>query len=852
MVSSPELLIQGRIPGVQITSSSGEPGGSMNINIRGTSSVRTGNNPLYVVDGVPLSGNNVSPEGSDVSFGKSTAKNPLNFLNPADIKDITILKDASATAIYGSRGANGVVIITTKSGSGLENKLEYSSSVGFSSITQRYDVLSADEYLQGIEDMGGNTSQLNGGANTDWQNQIFRTGISQNHNVAFGNSNENGNYRASLSYFDQEGIIKESSLERYTIRVNSSREYFDDKLKLESQLSLSNIKDSNVPIGNNVNHYGDLISSAIYMNPSDPVRTEDDELNQPSRDQLNPVAMLEYSADNTSTLRALVSLSAEYKFTESLSFKTIYGYDASKSEREYAYSPLLNAQYIVDNGKAGISSIERNNSMWENYLNYDNSFGEVDLSGLLGYSYQKYTTSTFLMNGGKFRVNDLDLMMNNIASAQSIVGNSSFQVDELQSVFARVNLSASDKFLLTATMRADGSTKFGGNNKYGYFPSMAMGYRLSEEDFIPESVSNLKIRLGWGVTGNQEIPHNLYTNRKRFNASTIDGDGEINQGSTDEITFSNPYIKWETTSQYNAGIDFGFFNNKVTGTLDFYRKKTTDLLIRLYSAQPAPQPFYWSNLDGNIFNSGVELSLSAAIADNNDFNWDVTGNVSYNKNIVKNLSTTVQTGVLHGQGLSNVMIQRITNNQPMYVYYLRKFQGFDEDGISVYNVDSPEYIDASPIPKVTMGFTNSFRYKNFDMNIYFNGQFGHKIYSNTANAFFYKGSLANGRNVTKDIISNGESPLNTADPSTRFLEDGAFVRLQDLTLGYNIPVKRWKSISDIRLYVTGQNLFVITNYSGQDPEVNVNKSNDGVPSKGIDYTAYPKSRTILTGLVVKF
>ena len=854
IVASPEQLIQGRSAGVQITSASGEPGSSVNIRIRGASSIRSGNNPLYVVDGIPLSGEDVSSNGADVSFGASTARNPLNFLNPDDIQDISILKDASATAIYGSRGANGVVIITTKSGKGTGGKLEYSSSVGISTISKRYDMMSKDEYLTNAEKLGANRSALDGGANTDWQDEIYRTGISQKHNISFGNSDQKGDYRVSLNYFDQQGIIKQSELKRNTVRLNGNRNFFDNKLKLGAQFTASDIKDQGVPIGNNPNHQGDLVASALYMNPSEPVMNSDGTYNQPAVDQLNPVAMLAYSSDNTNTLRALVSLSAEYEFTKSLTFKTTYGYDISKSDRTYAYSPLLNASYIVNNGKAGLHNVNINNALWENFLTFNKVFADkVNFSGLIGYSYQSFDRKTANMDAGKFRFDDTSLMINNIASAQSIVGNTSYEKDELQSFYGRINLIAMDKFLFTATLRADGSTKFGGNNKYGYFPSLALAYRISEEDFVPDAVSNLKLRLGWGETGNQEIPHNLYMQRQRYGVSTIDGSGNISLGSISNVSFANPDLKWETTSQFNAGIDFGFVDNKIRGSLDYYHKNTTDLLIQVTSAQPAPQPYFWTNLNASIINSGLEFSLSASAVTKKDFSWDVTANLSYNKNIVKDFQGSISTGVLNGQGLSDVTIQRIVNDRPLYSYYLRIFEGFDENGISIYkDGDFPQYTGDSPLPKYTLGLTNTLRYKNFDFNIYLNGQLGQMIYSNTANAFFYAGNLANGKNVTRNIMNNGESALNTADPSTRFLEDGSFVRLQDITLGYNVPVKNSKYFSGVRLFITGQNLAVFTKYSGQDPEVNVDKGKGGVPSFGVDYTTYPRSRTVTMGLNVQF
>ena len=850
LIASPEQLIQGKAAGVQITSSTGEPGAGINISIRGNSSVRSGNHPLYVVDGVPLSGDDVSSGGS-TAFGGSAPKNPLNFLNPDDIKDIVILKDASATAIYGSRGANGVVIITTKSGQGSGHQLEYSASFGISTVTKKYDVLNGREFLDALKGYGISTDELDGGTNTNWQDQIYRTAFSQNHNVSYGNGDKNGGYRVSLNHMSQEGIINNSEMQRSTIRVNGNRKYFNDKLKLETQLTVSDIQDKGVPIGK-PGHDGDLLSAAIYMNPTEAVYNKNGEYNQPSSTQLNPVAMLAYSKDKTSTLRALLSLSAEYQITKDLSIKTIYGYDASKSERKNAHSPLLNARGIVNVGKAYINSVDRKNTVWENFINYNKTFDRLNLSGMLGYSYQYFERSTSSMAGSKFRFDDVNLMLNNFASAQSIIGATDKEKDELQSVFGRVNFGYNEKFLLTATLRADGSTKFGKNNKYGYFPSVALGYRLSEEAFVPELFSNLKLRLGWGVTGNQEIPHNLYSQRQRYGSATIDNNGNITQGTLGDVTFANPDLKWESTSQYNFGIDFGILNQRLSGTIDVYYKNTTDLLLQLSSAQPAPQAFYWSNLDADIVNKGIELSLSANIIENEDFNWTVSGNISYNENEVKNLNTTIETGDLSGQGISGVKIQRIKEGYPMYTYYMRKFKGFDENGISIYNADYPEYVDESPMPKYTAGLTNYFRYKDFDLSIFFTGQFGHKLYNNTANAFFYAGALTNGRNVTKNVVGNGESPLNTADPSTRFLEKGDFIRLQDVSFGYNIPVKKLSYISGLRLFVTAQNLFVITDYDGQDPEVNIDKGVNGVPSMGIDYIAYPRSRTFMAGFRVQF
>ncbi|MEO1627709.1 MAG: hypothetical protein AAFV25_21345 [Bacteroidota bacterium] len=402
-------------------------------------------------------------------------------------------------------------------------------------------------------------------------------------------------------------------------------------------------------------------------------------------------------------------------------------------------------------------------------------------------------------------------------------------------------------------MRADGSTRFGSDNRYGYFPSAAFKWRLIEESFVPELFSDLGLRLGYGITGNQEIPHNLYTSRQRFNDNAINNGGDqVDPGGLDNVAFENPGLKWESTSQLNVGLDFAFLNYRLSGSLDYYYKNTNDLLIRIDAAQPAPAPFQWDNLDADVINTGVELGLNFVVVDKSNFQWDVNGNVSYNKNEVRNFKGLINTGDIDGQGLTGAFAQRIADGQPLFAYFLREFGGYDDNGISVYpNGDFQEFVGSSPLPTWNAGLTNTFRYGNFDLSIFFSGQFGFSIYSNTANAFFTAGSLANGRNVTADIVNNGEGNLNAPDVSTRFLEKGDFVRLQNVSLGYNVKLNSDK-VSSLRFFVTGQNLALFTGYSGQDPEVNVNKAINDVPSLGIDYTPYPRSRIFTLGANVSF
>jgi iron complex outermembrane receptor protein len=545
----------------------------------------------------------------------------------------------------------------------------------------------------------------------------------------------------------------------------------------------------------------------------------------------------------------------------------VLGFDRSTSSRTAAYSKDLNVTSTVGIGRLFLTDVDVDNRLWENYFTYTKKFGKVDLTGILGYSYQSFDYAAQAAEYANFRTSDLDLMINNLASADqvnrpdpnvlgkpgSVAGRNSIKTfDELQSYFGRALVGFADKYLLTATLRADGSTRFGVDNKYGYFPSFAFKWRLGSEEFMGESLKDFSLRFGWGITGNQEIPHNLYQPRQRYGDWTInDGANNLDGGGLGDVAFPNPALQWETSKQWNFGVDFAFWQGRLAGSLDVYQKNTDDLLIQVTAAQPAVQPFVWKNLPADVQNAGVELTLNIVAVDNGTFSWDITPNFSYNKNEVKNFSGIINTGEINGQGLSGAFAQRIAEGQPLFAFFVRDFAGYDTEGISVYNGGDYQQFIGSPIPTVYAGLGNAFHYGNLDLSIFFYGQFGNKIYNNTANAFFTAGALANGRNVTTDVPSNGESNLNAPDVSTRFLENGNFVRLQDITFGYTLK-PRSSAVSSLRFYVTGQNLAVFTNYSGQDPEVNINKAINGVPSLGIDYTAYPRPRTFLLGASVTF
>ncbi|MEP5340787.1 MAG: SusC/RagA family TonB-linked outer membrane protein [Algibacter sp.] len=857
LISSPGQLIQGRTAGVQVTSNSGEPGGGISIRIRGTGSIRSGNSPLFVVDGVPLSGDDVNISGSTPGSGSSSARNPLNFINPKDIASIDILKDASATAIYGSRGANGVVIITTKKGSG-NGSLEYSYSFSVGEITEKYDVGNAEEFLAGYARVGGSDPDINQGANTDWQDEIFRTAISQTHELSYGGGNESGNYRFSFSYADQEGIVNQSGMERITGRFNGSKKLLKDRIKISTQLTVSDIEDNHSPITDNSNHQGDLLAGALKTNPTWPVRNSDGSFYQPDRDNPNPLAFLELSKDFSNTIKVLGSFSADIKIADWVSFKTVYGMDRSSSTRSSAYSNELVAPGIDandGNGRAYIRTQQTNNLIWENYFTFNNNFEKIglDFNALLGYSYQRFDSWGSGLQAADFRVSDLDVMLNNMTSANLSTLDYSFRtVDELQSYFTRLNFVYKDKYLLTSTVRIDGSTKFGSDNTTGVFPSLAFKWKISKESFAPSVFSHLNLRLGWGITGNQNIPHNLYTRRQRYDSPSLNAiTGEITPGGISNVTFENQGLKWEETEQLGFGLEFGFMQNRLRGSVDYYNKTTTDLLVQLNAAEPAPQEFVWQNLDADVINKGIEFELEYDVINKDDFGWTISTNASFNDNVVENFDFGfLETGAIQGQGLSGTTVQRVQNGQSLYAFYLPEFTGFNTAGEATFG--ETKFTGDTPLPTATVALTNTFHYKDFDLSIFFNGQFGHSIYSNTANAFFNAPSVSSGRNATNEVLSGVETSTSPLNVSTLYLEKADFVRLQDLTLGYNLELGENSSLRSLRFSLTGQNLFTITNYSGQDPEVNTSKPINGVPSFGIDYTPYPRVRTISFGLNASF
>lgn len=849
IVSSPEQLIQGKLPGVQVTTDGGEPGGGVNVNIRGAATIASNSNPLYVVNGIPLNGVAVSPVGvnigtNDNGLGNASARNPLTFLNPNDIQTIDILKDASATAIYGSRGANGVVIITTKKGRSASEGIEVSTFAGVSTVTNTLDVLSAEEYAAVLP---GNDE----GARNDYQDLIFRPALSVGHNLSYGGKTADGNstFQVSGGYNRQDGVVEASGQTRYMGSFNSSSTLLNDKLKLNMFAVGANILDDNPQISNDAGAFGDLLSTAWRVNPTRPLYQADGvTYNQPSDSELNPAAVLGLSTDKTNTIRVLSGINATFSVLKNLDYKFNMGANISTSKRRSALSRDLNRIRVADLGIATFSDVQTTDKVIEHTLNYKKNIGDNNLNVLVGYSWQSFQNRGSVLQATGFNTSDLDMMINNVESANFTVPNSGVagsysEIDELQSFFGRVNYSINSKYIFTGTLRADGSSKFGENNRYGYFPSAAFAWRLSNEDFIGDVFYDLKLRMGYGITGNQEFPGGSQLNLRRFqNPNAI----------LTAPRFANPNLKWEESRQFNVGIDYAVLEGKVRGTVDVYSKNTTDLLIPLPSPAPAPSAIFFGNLDANIKNTGVEFGISADLVNRPNFNWTPTLNIAFNDNVIENMDDFILTGAISGPGLTGATAQAITGGQPLFSYYMEEFTGFDDDGNSIVAEGGASFVGKSPLPKYNYGISNSLQFGNLDLNVFIMGQGGHYIYNNNGNAFFYKAALeTSGLNVTEEVADNSESAGNGNGVSTRWLEKGDFLRLQNATLGYNINTGNNKYINSLRLTLTGQNLLTITGYSGQDPEVNVDKSIGGIPSRGIDYTAYPRAKTVTLGLSVK-
>lgn len=851
IINSPEQLFQGKVAGVNVTSATGEPGGAVSISVRGPGGVRTGSTPLFVVDGLAL--DNSSTGG---------ATNPLSFLNPQDIESIDVLKDASATAIYGARGANGVVLITTKKGKSGTATVNYSGSFGISKMARPLDVLSADAFRSEVTKLGG--TLIDGKGDTDWQKEISRTGITQNHNISLGGGSDKLTYYASVGLQKQEGILKNSNLDRYTGRINLNQKLLNDRVSVDINLNATNTKNLRPAQG--------MIGAAISANPTYPAYGDKGQPFQYA-DGTNPLITLALEKDLTTTNRVIGNISPSVTIIKGLIYKLNFGIDNSTSTQDL--QSLANKVPFQD-GRLETRDVRNSNKLIENYITYTIDKKDHSFSALLGHSFQKFFLQKRTYSINKFPVGGVEPIYNPGVGQDINLGNNrptgEATPNELQSFFSRVNYAFKDKYLVTATVRVDGSSKFGANNKYGVFPSFSLGWRLSEENFLKSSAfSDLKIRAGWGQTGNQEIPSKI--TQALFTSTITDkttyplfNSGAYSAGTT-YARLANPNIQWETSAQTDLGIDFALLKGALSGSVDYFRKTSEKILLEVIPSDPVqPAGTFWTNVDNmKIINEGVEVDLAYRKSLANGLRFGLAGNITFIKNNVKNSPySVIPSGAAQGSGLTSATINGYISGEPIGTFYLKEFTGFDDKGISKFRdvdgdgiiTDKDRVASGSALPTKMYNFSGNIGYKGFDLTANFNGVSGNKLYDNTANSNFYKLRLSKGLNVIPEAFANAaESTSNSAPVSTRYLKNGAFLRLNNLALGYNVNttalgINKW--VQTIRVSITGQNLFVATKYNGYDPEVNNDRSINGITSYGIDYLSYPKAKTVIFGLNIGF
>ncbi|WP_072999856.1 TonB-dependent receptor [Mariniphaga anaerophila] len=855
--------------GIRVTQNSGIPGGRIEVRIRGGNSMIGDNQPLYVVDGFPVTGG-------------------IDFLNPSDIESVDILKDASATAIYGSRGANGVVIITSKRGrQGQKSKIEVNSFLGMQQEVNRFDVLNAKEYAvianewlknQGLEQYFNVDQVQNPG--TDWQDVVFRTAPLHNHTITFTGSSEKTQYSVSGNYYDQEGILLNSGVKRGSARINLDHE-MNNWLTMGVNMQLSRRERFSVYSDNGYRGQG-LLSSAASAPPTLPVYDEDglpyqieQEYNFGSADMRNPMV---YAANKSRSFSNSVLGNGTFniKFTPELSFRTLLGVQYSYGLGDN-FTPII---YSSDRGSASVSNSYSNSFLNENTLSYIKKFNDIhNLNVVGGYTYQTsmYRSSSISVNG--FANNTTE---NYDLSAAENIGNpgSSFSEWTLASFLGRANYSYRDKYMVTASIRADGSSRFGADHKWGYFPSAALAWRISEESFMQDvtAINSLKLRFSYGVTGNTALSAYQSLNRlssvKYIYANQADVIGFVPTG------ISNSNLKWESTGQLDVGFDLNIVNNRLRFVFDYYKKNTKDLLA---SVPLPPSVGFGSILQnlGEIQNQGIEFSVNADVLQR-EFKWIASAQISANRNkVIKIAGDSDIFGAEQGAAWPSTNIARV--GEPLGAFYGLLEDGLDENGFIKYqDISGPDgepdgvinaldrVILGSYYPDFIYGFTSDFKYKNLELNIILEGVYGNQIFNATKGTNL--NSFQRGNNQFKDIIGNYWTEENP-DPnakypkisaatqvtaSERFIEDGSYLRLKSLRFAYNLPVTAMGMgfFDAAQLYVSGTNLFTITKYSGLDPEVNTRGSDSGNVANrlwmGIDQNGYPNAKVYAIGLKLSF
>ncbi|MBC7922806.1 MAG: TonB-dependent receptor [Ferruginibacter sp.] len=877
--------LQARVSGVQVTQNSGAPGGSNSVRIRGNNSISGSSEPLYVVDGFPVGSSGGATGG--VGFGNSTgnALNPLSTISPNDIESIEVLKDASATAIYGTRGANGVVLITTKRGKAGVTNVTYDGYYGVQQINRKLDLMNATEFARFENEVSGSNlfpDPEGLGEGTDWQDEIFREAPIQNHQISVSSGSEKTQFSLSTDYFRQDGIIIGSDYTRGSLRLNLDHQV-GRNLKVGTSLTYSySVNNGTVSATDAENAGSGIVTSALTAPPTiQPY----DSLGNPTLfgnaggarylDWNNPVAFESQVLNRNTTGRLLGNLFAEYRILEGFTYRFVVGADLLSDVRDSYVGRLIRFGQ-ANGGLGGRAHANTNNVLHESILTYDRKFNNDHALTLTGvFSTQSQIRATDNISALLFP-NDV-LTNDNLGLATTVTAGTSREKWRLDSYTARANYNFRSKYLLTLAARVDGSSRFGANNKYGFFPSVAVAWRIVEEGFMQSLpvVSDLKLRASYGVTGNADIP--LYGSLARLTPNGNYGFGNVRNVGIGPDNIANPDLKWENSYQTDIGVDIGLLTNRLTFTADYYVKTTKDLLL----SRSVPLSSGFATAIGNfgeLENRGFEVALTAAVL-NGNFKWNVSGNVSANRNRITKIDGT-RNEILTTSGnigsFTNASILRV--GEPIGSFYGYFFDGIYQTGDNVPTGKFPgdvryrdlngdgnvsaadQNIIGNPNPDYIFGLTNNFRWGNFDLSVFVQGVQGNDLFFTQRLVLEVGGGL---RNQLQEYV-NRWTPANPSNRYVRayqnqrlnqadiFIEDGSFVRFKNVTLGYNLPVDKLnlKWLKGARLYASGNNLLTFTDYTGYDPEVNTAGQNS--LQLGVDNSGYPVARSYLVGVQVTF
>ena len=864
--SDPASMLQGKVAGLTVTTS-GDPNGTPSITLRGASSLREGAamQPYYVIDGIP---------GVDISM-----------VSPDDIESIDVLRDATATAIYGSKAANGVIIITTKTGGKTERtNVSYNGYVAFDKVSKTLDVASANDIRNYVK-ANGIDYAYDKSANTDWQKEVLRTGVSHNHNLSINGGGAKTKYMASINFMDRQGVVDGSHMNRLNIRSLLSSKVLKERLELSVGLNAMYGKNENMSMGKGGNGSGNegksVLDAMNYFNPTIPIKNADGTWSTGDGSaNYNPLSIINEDPSETIWKRNQIVAKASLKIIEGLVWNANYSFDHFQStfSSYHSHSTQL-VPYNAYNGTANRSTYFGNNHTFETYVNYDQTFAKVHKLALMaGYSWEERNTGDgFGLTVHNFF--DDYLKWNQLTYAGAIDGMPAVQSGTKEKIrnisfYGRVSYSYNSRYMLQATIRRDGSSVFADGHRWGTFPSVSAAWNVTEEPFMANQkvFDNLKLRLGYGVSGNA-LGFGAYSGVATYGATgttfVYNGNSWAILGAT---KLANPDLKWESTGMFNVGLDYGFLNNRINGSIEFYHKKTKDLIWN-YPVSTVIYPFdtIAANV-GEITNKGVEFTINFDAIRTKNFNWMTTLNLSHNKNTVDKLSndkfqtSTFEQGDPMVAGVSaNGYTQRVIEGEPLGTFYLYEYAGTGSDGKATYYVrdangnktgettSSPEYKDryiaGNAQPKLTFGWNNTLSLKNWTMTLFFTGVLGNKIYNGSRAHYTAPDFFAGGKNVLKEFITDRPYSDNLSNiPSDRFLEKGDYLRLQTLTLGYTFD-KLGDWLQSLQIYATCNNVFTITGYKGLDPEVRM----DGI-DPGVDYrwSTYPHTRTFMAGLRVNF